>query len=124
MYQQHNKQVLSKVIWEEHVAILTSDNALSYCMCLLYNVQHYKNVMERYWSVMEALQNAWKHYGSVVERCRVLQETLRSILCHSLNSLLGTLSFTLMPHIHLTILMSARWSATLLSFLTGQVSLP
>jgi len=40
-----------------------------------------------------------------------------------LNSLLGTLSFTLTIHIHLTILISARWSATSFSFLTGQVSL-
>jgi len=42
----------------------------------------------------------------------------------SLNSLLGTLSFTFTLHIHLTILISARWSATSFSFLTGQVSLP
>jgi len=34
------------------------------------------------------------------------------------------LSFSLMPHIHLTILISAHWSATSSSFLTGQVSLP
>jgi len=39
----------------------------------------------------------------------------------SLNSLLGTLSFSLTPHIYLTILI---WSATSFSFLTGQVSLP
>jgi len=39
-------------------------------------------------------------------------------------SLLGTLSFTLTSHIHLTILISARWSATSFSFLTGQVLLP
>ena len=42
----------------------------------------------------------------------------------SLNSLLGALSFTLTLHIHLTILISACWSATSFSFLTGQVSLP
>jgi len=42
----------------------------------------------------------------------------------SLNSLLGTLSFALTIHIQLTILMSASWSATSFSFLTGQVSLP
>jgi len=46
-------------------------------------------------------------------------------LCHlilvSLNPLLGTLSCSLMPHIHLTILISACWSATSFSFLTGQV---
>ena len=49
--------------------------------------------------------------------------TISSIPSLSLNSLLGTLSFTLTLHIHLTILISARWSATSFSFLTGQVSL-
>jgi len=47
-----------------------------------------------------------------------------SIPSLSPNSLLGTLSFTLTLHIHLTILISARWSVTSFSFLTGQVSLP
>ena len=42
----------------------------------------------------------------------------------SLSSLLGSLPFSLTPHIHLTILISARWSATTFSYLTGQVSLP
>jgi len=42
----------------------------------------------------------------------------------SLNPLLGILSCCLMPHSHLTILISARWSATSFSFLTGQISLP
>jgi len=42
----------------------------------------------------------------------------------SLNSSLGTLSFSLMTHIHLTILLYGHWSATWFSFLTGQVSLP
>jgi len=43
----------------------------------------------------------------------------------SLNPLLGTLSsYSLTPCIHLTILISALWSATSFSFLTGQVSLP
>ena len=52
------------------------------------------------------------------------------MLCHlylvslSLSSLLGNLSFSLISHIHLTILISARWSATTFSFLAGQVSLP
>ena len=36
------------------------------------------------------------------------------------NSLLETLSITLTPHIHLTILISARWCATSFSFLTGR----
>jgi len=42
----------------------------------------------------------------------------------SLNPLLGTLSCSLTPHIHLTILMSACWSSTSFSFLTGQFSIP
>jgi len=37
----------------------------------------------------------------------------------SLNPLIGTLSCSLMPHIHLTILVSACWSATSFSFLMG-----
>jgi len=41
----------------------------------------------------------------------------------SLNSLLLTLSCSFTPHIHLTILISALWSATSFSFLTGPVSL-
>ena len=49
---------------------------------------------------------------------------ISSVPSLSLNSLLGTLSFTLTLHIYLTILISARWSATSFSFLTGQVSLP
>jgi len=42
----------------------------------------------------------------------------------SLNPLLGTLSCSLTPHFHLTILISACWSATSFFFLTGQISLP
>jgi len=42
----------------------------------------------------------------------------------SLNPLLGTLSCSLTPHIHLTILISAHSSTTSFSFLMGQVSLP
>jgi len=38
--------------------------------------------------------------------------------------LLGSLSCILTPHVHLTILISARRSATTFSFLTGQVLLP
>jgi len=49
-------------------------------------------------------------------------------LCHlilvSLSALLGTLSCNFTPHINLTILISALWSATSFSFITGQVSLP
>jgi len=42
----------------------------------------------------------------------------------SLNPLLGTLSCTLTPHIHLNILISDHWCATSFSSLTGQVPLP
>jgi len=38
----------------------------------------------------------------------------------SLNPLLGALSCSLMPHIHLTILISACWSATSFSFLQAR----
>jgi len=46
---------------------------------------------------------------------------ISSIPSLSLNSLLGTL-FTLTLQIHLTILISARWSTTSFCFLTGQVT--
>jgi len=42
----------------------------------------------------------------------------------SINPLLRTLSCSLILHIHLTILISARWSANSFFFLTGQVWLP
>jgi len=47
-------------------------------------------------------------------------------LCHLFLVCLSTLtlSFALMSHIHLTILISACWSAIAFSFLRGQVSLP
>ena len=47
---------------------------------------------------------------------------ISSIPSLSLNSLLGTLSFTVTLHIHLTTLISARWSAISFSFLTGHVA--
>jgi len=49
---------------------------------------------------------------------------ISSIPSLSLNSPLGTPSFTLTLHIHLTTLISTRRSATSFSFPTGQVSLP
>jgi len=51
-------------------------------------------------------------------------EIMLSIPSLPLSSLLRTLSCNFTPHIHLTILISALWSATLFSFLTGQVSHP
>jgi len=51
-------------------------------------------------------------------------EIMSSHASLSLNPLLRTLSCSLMPHIHPTILISACWSATSFPFLTGQVSLP
>ena len=53
--------------------------------------------------------------------CRT--EIMSTIPSLSLNSLFETLSFNLMPHMHLTILIYAFWSAISFSFLTGQVSL-
>ena len=51
-------------------------------------------------------------------------EIMSSNPCPSLKTLLGTLSCSLKPYIHLTILSSTHYSATSFSFLTGQVSLP
>jgi len=65
-------------------------------------------------------RNTWPY------ECNLLccsAEILSSNLSLSLNSTWNSISFTLL-HIHLTILISARWSATLFSFPTGQVSLP
>jgi len=50
-------------------------------------------------------------------------EIMSPIPSRSLNPLLGTLSCTVMPHIHLTSLITAHWSATSFFFHTGQVSL-
>jgi len=50
-------------------------------------------------------------------------ETMSSNASLSLNPLVGTLPCSLMPHIHLTILISAHWSASSFSFLTSQVLL-
>ena len=51
-----------------------------------------------------------------------------SMLCHlyviSLWAPYLEICLSFILHIHLTILISARWSATSFSFLTGQVSLP
>jgi len=55
---------------------------------------------------------------------RIMSSNPSRLILVSVNSLLGTLSCSLMPHIHLTILISALWSATSFSFLTGYVSLP
>jgi len=52
-----------------------------------------------------------------------ITKIMSSISSLSLGPLLGTLSFSLMQHIHLTILISSRWSDTSFSFLMGQVSL-
>ena len=51
-------------------------------------------------------------------------EIMPSNLSLSLNPLLGILSCSFMPLIHLTILIPAHWGATSFSFLTGQASLP
>jgi len=62
-------------------------------------------------------------HAHIIATCFAVVSILSSIPSFSLNSLLGTLSFTLTLHIHLTIIIYARWSATSFSFLTGQVSL-
>ena len=68
-----------------------------------------------------SFRSTWPYHHSLF-CCNT--NAMLSIPSLSLSSLLGNLSFTLMPHIHLTILISAHLSATTFSFLTGQVSLP
>ena len=68
-----------------------------------------------------SFRNTWPYQRSLF-CCNT--NVMSSTSSLSLSSLLGSLSFSLTPHIHLTILISARWSATTFSFLTGQVSLP
>ena len=63
-------------------------------------------------------------HAHTIATCFAVASRLYNLFLVFLNSLLGTLSFTLTLHIHLTILISARWSATSFSLLTGQVSLP
>ena len=57
-------------------------------------------------------------------KCADESNSLSLSLSLSLNPLLGILSCSFTPHIHLTILISAHWSASTFSFLMGQVSLP
>ena len=75
---------------------------------------------------------AWHHplctpYISSSNHCLLFAARAHTIATSSnptlsLNPLLETLSCSLMLHIHLTILVSARWSATSFSFLVGQDS--
>ena len=54
-------------------------------------------------------------FAVVPRLCHVILVSLsQPFICNSI----------LMPHMHLTILISIRWSTTSFSFLTGQVSLP
>ena len=62
----------------------------------------------------------WRLYLPAIRKIHSFMSSKPSL---SLISLLGTLSFTLTSHIHLTILISALWSATSFSFITGQISL-
>ena len=63
-------------------------------------------------------------YAHSIATCFAVVPKLSYLILVSLNPLLGILSRSFTPHIHLTILISARWSATSFSFLTGHVSLP
>jgi len=64
---------------------------------------------------MSSFHNTWLYHRNLF-CCSI--NIISSIPSLSLNSLLGTLSFTLTLHIHLTILISAHWSAT--SFFSWQ----
>ena len=63
-------------------------------------------------------------YAQTIAHCFAVASRLCHLILVSLHSLLGTLSFSLTPHIHLTILVSDHWSTTSFSFLKGHVSLP
>ena len=54
-----------------------------------------------------------------IATCFAVVQRLYHLILVSLSPVLGTLSCILMLHIHLTILVSAQWSATSFSFLTS-----
>jgi len=65
-------------------------------------------------------------YAHTIATCFVVVSRFKIMSSNhsiSLNPLLETLSCSLTPHIHLTNLISAHWSATSFSFHMGQVSL-
>jgi len=61
-------------------------------------------------------------HAHTIATCFSVVPRLWHLILVFLNPLLGTLSCSLTPHIRLTILVSAHWSATSFSFLTGLVS--
>jgi len=64
-------------------------------------------------------------HSHTIATCFTVVPKLYHLFLVSLSTLyLELYLFTLTSHIHLTILISARWSATSFSFLTGQVLLP
>ena len=69
-----------------------------------------------------------RHLFATHDRTSAACSAAKPMLCHlplvSLSAPYLGVSFSLTPHIHLTILISACRSATTFSFLTGQVSLP
>ena len=63
-------------------------------------------------------------HAHTIRTCFTVVQKLCHLILVSLNPFLGSLSCSVMPHIHLTILISAHWSATSFSFLASHVSLP
>jgi len=63
-----------------------------------------------------------KHVRTILT-CRCISVIISSVPSLSLNSLHVNVSVILTPHIHLVILISARWSVNSFSFFTGHVSL-
>jgi len=59
---------------------------------------------------VSSFRSTWPYHRNLF-CCSI--NVILSIPSLSLNSLLGTLSFTLTLHVHLTILIAARWSATI-----------
>jgi len=63
-------------------------------------------------------------HAHTIEACCAVIPTLCHLYLISLSAPYLEICLSLTPHIHLTILISARWSDTSFSFLTGQISLP
>jgi len=72
------------------------------------------------WQLILVLPSHCLFFATHVHTIAACFAVVRRLYHIFLSSLLGTLSFTLTSHIHLIILISARWSATLFSVLTGR----
>ena len=75
-----------------------------------YSIHFFSQSLSSFWNICPYYCNLF--------RCSTEIMSSNPSLSH--NPLLGILSFSFTPHIHLTILISARWSATSFSFLMAR----